>query len=228
MSADTNTKPKYIKMCRHALQCSFYAECREINRHNEEIIKHNKKCKKDGRDSEIKPLQALPKRVEEHMKNFKHIAIPICRFHSKSSEGSCEHVHMEDLDDVKDKEGKLIHKGIKGNLCFYDMKCNNPHCHGYHGWKCPYGTGCKNRDCPLVHPTLRDVNGKEIDDGRKHMLDPSYFINYPKKDEGPRKLKIDRPGDKKEEPKTEEKPEPKPETKPEPKTTGKRGRKPNK
>ena len=221
MSADTTTRPKYIKMCQYALQCSIYEECRKINRHNEE-------CHRLGKDNEIKPL---PKRVEDHMKNYKHIAIPICRFHSKSREGSgCKHIHMEDLDDVKDKNGNVIHRGIKGNLCFYDMKCNNPNCHGYHGWKCPYGTGCKNKECPLVHPTLKDVNGNIIDDGRKHMLDPSYFINYPKKDEAPKKLKIERPSDKKDEPKTEQS-EPKteqPESKPEPKSTGKRGRKPSK
>ena len=223
MSTDTNTKPKYIKMCRNALQCSFYEECRNINRRNEEITKHNEKCRKDGKTSEIKPLQPLPKRVEDHMKNFKHIAIPICKFHSKSREGSgCKHVHMEDLDDIKDKDGNIIHKGVKGNLCFYDMKCNNPHCHGYHGWKCPYGTGCKNKDCPLIHPTLKDVHGNVIDDGRKHMLDPSYFINYPKKEDGPKKLKIERPGDKKDKSKTD------PEPKPEPKPTGKRGRKSSK
>ena len=50
------------------------------------------------------------------------------------------------------------------------------------------------------------------------MLDPSYFINYPKKDEAPKKLKIERPAEKKDEPKTD--PEPKPVEKP----TGKRGR----
>ena len=154
------------------------------------------------------------------MKNFKHIALPICKFHSKSREGSgCKHVHMEDLDDIKDKDGNVIRKGIKGNLCFYDMNCGNSHCHGYHGWKCPYGTGCKNKDCPLVHPTLRDVNGKEIDDGRKHMPDPSYFINYPKKNETQKKLNIERPAEKQDEPKTEQ---------PETKTTAKRGRKPSK
>jgi len=226
MSADTTTKPKYIKMCQHALQCSIYAECREINRHNEE-------CHRFGKDNEIKPL---PKRVEQHMKNFKHIALPICKFHSKSREGSgCKHIHMEDLDDIKDKDGNVIRRGIKGNLCFYDMKCNNPHCHGYHGWKCPYGIGCKNKECPLVHPTLRDVNGKEIDDGRKHMPDQSYFINYPKKDdkksEVPKKLKIERPADaeKAKEPAKEPEKEPvKSETKPTEKPTGKRGRKPSK
>lgn len=217
MSADTTTKPKYIKMCTHGLQCSIYAECREINRYNEE-------CHRFGKDHEIK---RLPKRVEQHMKNFKHIALPICKFHSKSREGSgCKHIHMEDLDDVKDNNGKIIRFGIKGNLCFYDMNCNNPYCHGIHGWKCRYGTGCKNKDCPLVHPTLRDVNGKEIDDGRKHMLDRSYFINYPnpKKDKVPKKLKIERPADAEKAKVPEKEPE-KSEVKPTEKPAGKLSRK---
>jgi len=220
MSADTTTKHKYIKMCRDALCCPIYKECRQINRHNEE-------CKRLGKESEIKEL---PSRVELHMKNFKHIAIPICKFHSKSREGSgCKHIHMEDLEDVKDKDGKIIRRGIKGNLCFYDMKCNNPHCHGYHGWTCPYGANCTNPKCPLVHPTFKDVNGNEIEDGRKHMPDPSYFINYPKKDRTPKKLNIVRSTDKKEDSKpVDNKEDTKPDEKPETKPTGRRGRKPSK
>ena len=59
------------------------------------------------------------------------------------------------------------------------------------------------------------------------MLDPSYFGNYPKKNDDKRKLKIERPTvEKPAEPeKKDEKP---PETKPEEKPTGKRGRKPSK
>ena len=189
MSADTTTKHKYIKMCRDALRCPIYEECRQINKHNEE-------CQRLGKLNEKKEL---PKRVEEHMKNFKHIALPICRFHYKSREGSgCNRIHMGDTDDIKDKDGNIIQRCPRGNLCFYDMGCNNPHCHGYHGWKCQYGSGCKNPNCPLAHPTLKDVNGKEIEDGRNHMPDPSYFINYPKKDTTTTKLKIVRPNEIKE------------------------------
>ena len=199
MSADTQTKmantqtERRIPMCRDALHCPIYAQCRRLNNAN-------------------KPL---PADVEAHMKRFKHIAVPICRFHEKSREKSgCKHIHMGDLDDVKDETGKVITRGIKGNLCYYDMKCNNPRCRYYHGWKCPYGIRCNNKDCPLIHPMLKDVEGKEIVDGRKHMLEPSFFGNYPKPKED--KKPIEKVENKKEEKVEDKKPEEKP--------TGRRGR----
>ena len=194
MSTNTKTN-KYIKMCNLGLQCPDYKECRRINAHNE-------RCR---RQKKLDELEELPDKIKYHMNKYHHIAFPICKHHYTSSGGKCKRIHMDDLDDIKDENGNIIQKGIRGNLCYFDEQCNNPYCHFYHGWKCQHNLNCNNDHCPLCHSTIKDVNGNEIQDGRRHMPDPSYFGNYPKKD-GKRKIDIEHPKkDETKEEKTEEK-----------------------
>ena len=176
--AKTTTQNTHIRKCKFGIQCRIYHKCLNIQR------------TKDYKQHKID----LPTYVLEHVKKFSHPKKDICAYHYTSiPESNCKHKHLGDTEEI-----------MKYKLCYFDMRCNNPHCKYLHGWNCPFGIGCKNPNCPLIHPIINDPNGHMIDDKRRHIVDNSLYGNGPKAIKPEQKEDSKKEDSKKEETKKEE------------------------